>query len=50
MVESDNPGRSITAQFRLLSISRSGYYYAPGPENGAALMAEIDQSYMDCPL
>jgi hypothetical protein len=34
----------------LLSISRSGYY-APVPENGAtlALMAVIDQVFMDCP-
>jgi transposase-like protein len=31
MVEPDNPDLSITAQCRLLSISRSGYYYAPGP-------------------
>jgi putative transposase len=51
MVEPDNPDLSITAQCRLLSISRSGYYYAPVPENGAtlALMAVIDQVFMDCP-
>jgi len=51
MVEPDNPNLSITAQCRLLSISRSGYYYTPEPENGAtlALMAVIDQVFMDCP-
>lgn len=51
MVEPDNPDLSIAAQCRLLSISRSGYYYAPVPENGAtlALMALIDQVFMDCP-
>lgn len=51
MVEPDNPDLSITAQCRLLSISRSGYYYAPVPENDAtlALMAVIDQVFMDCP-
>jgi putative transposase len=42
MIEPDNPE---------LSISRSGYYYAPVPENGATLelMAVIDQVFMDCP-
>jgi putative transposase len=51
MVEPDNPDLSIAAQCRLLSISRSGYYYAPVPENGTtlALMAVIDQVFMDCP-
>jgi putative transposase len=51
MVEPDNPDLSITAQCRLLSISRSGYYYAPAPEDSAtlALMAVIDQVFMDCP-
>jgi putative transposase len=51
MVEPDNPDLSIAAQCRLLSISRSGYYYAPVAENGAtlALMAVIDQVFMDCP-
>jgi len=51
MVEPDNPDLSITAQCRLLSISRSGYYYAPVPEDSATLMlmAVIDQVFMDCP-
>jgi putative transposase len=50
MVEPDNPDLSITAQCRLLSLSRSGYYYVPAPENGAtlALMGAIDQMFMDC--
>jgi len=43
MVQPDNPDLSVAAQCRLLSISRSGYYYAPVPENGAtlALMAKL---------
>ena len=51
MVEPDHPLLSITAQCRLLAISRSGYYYAPMPANAGtlALMALIDQVFMDCP-
>ena len=51
MVEPAHPQLSITAQCRLLSISRSGYYYAPVPEGAPtlALMALIDQVFMDCP-
>jgi putative transposase len=51
MVEPDHPHLSITAQCRLLSVSRSGYYYAPVVENAdtLALMALIDQVFMDCP-
>jgi putative transposase len=42
---------SIAAQCRLLSISRSSYYYAPVPETDEtlALMTEIDTVFMDCP-
>ena len=42
---------SIAPQCRLLSISRSSYYYAPVPETDEtlALMAEIDTVFMDCP-
>ena len=42
---------SIAMQCRLLSISRSSYYYAPVPETDEtlALMAEIDTVFMDCP-
>ncbi len=51
MVEPAHQNLSITAQCRLLSISRSGYYYAPAPEKAGtlALMALIDQVFMDCP-
>ncbi len=42
---------SITAQCRLLSISRSSYYYAPVPatEETLALMRVIDASFLDMP-
>ncbi len=42
---------SISAQCRLLSISRSAYYYAPAPETDEtlALMEVIDATFMDCP-
>ena len=51
MVEPAHPQLPITAQCRLLSISRSGYYYAPVPESEEtlALMAVIDTVFMDCP-
>ncbi len=50
MVEPAHPRLPITAQCRLLSISRSGYYYAPVPETEEtlALMAVIDAVFMDC--
>jgi len=42
---------SISAQCRLLSISRSSYYYAPVPETDEtlALMTVIDETFMECP-
>jgi putative transposase len=42
---------SISAQCRLLSISRSAYYYAPVPETDEtlALMELIDATFLDCP-
>ena len=42
---------SISAQCRLLSISRSSYYYAPVPETDEtlALMAVIDETFRECP-
>lgn len=51
MVEPGHPQLPITAQCRLLAISRSGYYYVPMPANAGtlALMALIDQVFMDCP-
>ena len=50
-IEPTHQHLSITAQCRLLSISRSSYYYAPVPETDEtlALMAEIDTVFMDCP-
>ena len=51
MVEAAHPRLSITAQCRLLRISRSSYYYAPVPETDEtlALMTVIDATFMDCP-
>ena len=42
---------SISVQCRLLSISRSSYYYAPVPETDEtlALMTVIDETFMECP-
>gem|GEM_PF-570640 len=42
---------SISAQCRLLSISRSSFYYAPQPESGEtlALMRMIDAAFLDMP-
>jgi hypothetical protein len=42
---------SIAAQCRLLSISRSSYYYAPVPETDEtlALMRVIDAAFLDMP-
>ena len=51
MVEPAHPRLSISAQCRLLLISRSSYYYAPVPETDAtlALMTVIDETFMECP-
>lgn len=51
MVEPAHHRLSITAQCRLLSISRSSYYYAPVPEaeETLALMRVIDAAFLDCP-
>ena len=50
-IEPTHQHLSIAAQCRLLSISRSSYYYAPVPETDEtlALMAAIDTVFMDCP-
>ena len=42
---------SIAAQCRLLSISRSSYYYAPVPETEEtwALMRVIDAAFFEMP-
>lgn len=51
MVEPPHHRLAISAQCRLLSISRSSYYYAPVPETNEtlALMTEIDATFLDCP-
>ena len=51
MIEPAHHRLSITAQCRLLSISRSSYYYAPVPEaqQTLALMRVIDATFLDCP-
>jgi putative transposase len=51
MIDPAHDDLSISAQCRLLSISRSSYYYAPVPETGEtlALMQVIDTSFLDMP-
>ena len=51
LVEPSHPSLSIVAQCRLLSISRSSWYYQPVPESEAtlALMQVIDTVFLDCP-
>jgi putative transposase len=52
MIAPDRPGLSLIHQCRLLSISRSSFYYAPrgeSPEN-LALMRRIDELFLKCPF
>jgi putative transposase len=51
MIEREHASLSIAAQCRLVSISRSSFYYAPVPETAEtlALMAVIDASFLDHP-
>jgi len=51
MIEPAHHRLSIAAQCRLLSISRSSYYYAPVPETEEtlALMRVIDAAFLDMP-
>lgn len=51
MIEREHTTLSIAAQCRLVSISRSSFYYAPVPETAEtlALMAVIDASFLDHP-
>ncbi len=51
MIEREHASLSITAQCRLVSISRSSFYYAPVPETAETLvlMAVIDASFLDHP-
>ena len=51
MIERKYASLSIATQCRLVSISRSSFYYAPVPETAGtlALMAVIDASFLDHP-
>ena len=51
LVEQSHAKLSIVRQCRLLSISRSTWYYEPVPESEAtlALMQMIDTVFLDCP-
>ena len=51
MVEAAHSELSVTAQCRLLSISRSSFYYSPQPESDEtlALMRVIDAALLDMP-
>ena len=52
MVEKDHPTLSIGSQCRLLSISRSSFYYAPlgETETNLALMQLIDRQFLETPF
>jgi putative transposase len=52
MVEHEHPELSIGEQCRLLSISRSGFYYEPRGESPSNLeiMAEIDRQFLETPF
>jgi len=51
MIEEVHADLSISAQCRLLSISRSSFYYAlqPESEETPALMRVIDAAFLDMP-
>ena len=51
MIEAVHADLSISAQCRLLLISRSSFYYAPQPESDEtlALMQAIDAAFLDMP-
>ena len=51
LVEPSHPTLSIVRQCRLLSVSRSSWYYEPVPESAAdlALMQVVDTVFLDCP-
>ena len=51
MIEPDHGQLSIAAQCRLVSISRSSFYYRPAPESTETLtlMRVIDAAFLDCP-
>ena len=51
MIEAVNADLSIARQCRLLSISRSSFYYTPQPESDETLvlMRAIDAAFLDTP-
>ncbi|TMV02579.1 IS3 family transposase [Ruegeria sediminis] len=52
MIETVNPDLSIGKQCRLLSISRSSFYYRPKGETALnlALMRQIDEQFLETPF
>ena len=52
MVEKNHPSLSVGAQCRLLSISRSSFYYAPQGETAMNLdlMLLIDKQFLEAPF
>ena len=52
MIESANTNLSIGKQCRLLSISRSSFYYTPKGETATnlALMRQIDEQFLETPF
>ena len=52
MIERSHPTLSVGAQCRLLSISRSSFYYAPQGETemNLALMQVIDRQFLETPF
>lgn len=52
MIEKNHPRLSVAQQCRLLSLSRSSFYYEPKGETGLnlALMRLIDRQFLDTPF
>ena len=52
MIEKDNPDLSIGKQCKLLSISRSSFYYQPRGETtlNLMLMRQIDKQFLETPF
>ena len=52
MGEPTNPGLPIGKQCKLLSISRSSFYYTPKGETAMnlALMRQIDEQFLETPF
>ena len=52
MIERTHPKLSVGAQCRLLSISRSSFYYAPQGETAMNLdlMQKVDKQFLDTPF